>query len=186
MRERNLSANISRLMNPTIILHAYLFLGFALALRADPEKVPYNGDVRVKTLLRSSTNSIGQTIAYPHDAPAEVSILIVTIPSGKQTGWHRHPVPLFGYILSGEVTVQLNNGEKHTFHQGDALAESVNTLHNGVNEGKEPAQLLIFVAGEKNVPFTKKAATDKDGRPLGDFEGTHQSKLTPPANGVDQ
>jgi quercetin dioxygenase-like cupin family protein len=117
---------------------------------------PYEKAIQVKTLLRSSTNSMGQLIEYPSKGSAEASILKVTIPPGKQTGWHQHPVPLFSYILSGSVTVYFKNGEKHTFHQGEAIAESVNTLHNGINEGSTPAELLIFVAGEQNVPFTIK------------------------------
>jgi len=127
-----------------------------LPLKADTEKSPYSGDVKVKTLLRTSTNSVGQPIEYPHQGKAEASVLTVEIAPGGQTGWHKHPVPLFGYVLAGEVTVSLKNGEKHTFHQGEAMAESVNMLHNGINEGKEPTKLLIFIAGEKDVPFTIK------------------------------
>jgi len=141
----------------------YIFLSIAfvvlwvLPVKAETDKEPYNGDVRVKTLLRTSTNSVGQAIEYPHDGKAEISVLTVEIPPGKETGWHRHPVPLFGYVLSGEITVYLAKGEKHTYHQGEAIAESVNTLHNGINEGKESVKLLIFVAGEEKVPFTVKA-----------------------------
>jgi quercetin dioxygenase-like cupin family protein len=132
-----------------------------LPLQADSEKSPYSGDVQVKALLRTSTNSVGQAIVYPHDNKAEVSVLMVEIAPGGETGWHKHPVPIFAYILSGEVTVHFANGDKHTFHQGEAVAESVNMLHNGINEGKEPAKLLIFVAGEKTVPFTVKEIPGK-------------------------
>jgi quercetin dioxygenase-like cupin family protein len=128
-----------------------------IALHAEPSPTPdYNFDVRVTPLLRSSTNFAGQTIEYPHAHPAEVSILTVTIPPGKQTGWHTHPVPLFGYVLSGEITVTIEGHGAHTFHEGEPLAECVNLLHNGVNTGSIPVKLLIFVAGEKTVPFTVK------------------------------
>ncbi len=143
---------------------ALLLITLALALlplRADLAKPDYNNDVSVKTLLRTSTNTAGQEIVYPHDGKAEVSILIVTVPPGKQTGWHQHPVPLFGYVLQGQITVELADGRKNTFHQGDPLAECVNMLHNGTNDGKEVTKLLIVVAGEKDVPFTKKAAAPK-------------------------
>lgn len=139
-----------------IFLPLGIVLSLILPLQADSEKSPYTGNVQVKTLLRTSTNSVGQTIEYPRDNKAEVSVLMVEIAPGGETGWHKHPVPIFAYILSGEITVHLANGDKHTFHQGEAAAESVNMLHNGVNEGKEPAKLLIFVAGEKTVPFTIK------------------------------
>ena len=133
-----------------------LLLGLALLpqIQASPAQTDYNNDVKVTPLLRTSTNAAGQTIEYPQAHPAEVSMLIVTIPPGKQTGWHTHPVPLFGYVLSGEITVTIKGHGKHTFHEGDPLAECVNLLHNGVNEGTIPTKLLIVVAGEKTVPYT--------------------------------
>jgi quercetin dioxygenase-like cupin family protein len=132
-------------------------LGLALTLIAPADdKADYNTDVKVTKLLGTSTNAAGQPIVYPHDAPAEASILIVEIPPGKQTGWHKHPVPLFGYVMSGTLTVEFADSTKKVFHPGDAMAEAVNVLHNGTNSGTEPVKLLIFVAGEKNVPFTIK------------------------------
>jgi quercetin dioxygenase-like cupin family protein len=80
----------------------------------------------------------------------------VEIPVGKETGWHKHPVPLFGYVVSGTLTVYFADGKKNTFHPGDALAEAVNVVHNGINEGKDPVKLIIFVAGEQKIPFTIK------------------------------
>lgn len=145
-------------MTSSKIRFLLLAVGLALSLTVKADDKPdYNNDVKVTKVLRTSTNAAGQPIVYPHDSPAEVSVLIVDIPPGKQTGWHKHPVPLFGYVLSGTITVHFANGKKNVFHQGDALAEAVNVLHNGVNEGTEPVKLLIFVAGEKNVPFTVKA-----------------------------
>ena len=148
-------------MRKLLLLAALTFA--LLPLRADDLKPDYNNDITVKTLLRTSTNSAGQEIVYPHDGKAEVSILLISVPPGKQTGWHQHPVPLFGYVLQGQITVQLANGSKQTFHQGDPLAECVNMLHNGTNDGPELTKLLIVVAGEKDVPFTKKAAAPPAG-----------------------
>jgi quercetin dioxygenase-like cupin family protein len=145
-------------MNRFKIQFPLLALGLTLTLlaRADSE---YNADVKVTKLLRTSTNVAGQPIVYPKDHTAEVSILTVEIPPGKQTGWHIHPVPIFAYMLSGTLTVKFADGKEKTFHPGDAMAEAVNVLHNGTNRGTEPAKLLIFVAGEKNVPFTIKEET---------------------------
>jgi len=151
-------------------------LALTLTVRAD-DKPDYNNDVKVTKVLRTSTNAFGQPIVYPQDSPAEVSILIIDIPPGKQTGWHKHPVPIFGYVLAGTITVHFANGQKNVFHKGDALAEAVNVLHNGVNEGTEPVKLLIFVAGEKNVPFTVKAPLDKGGKPLEDNQVEKSQKV---------
>jgi quercetin dioxygenase-like cupin family protein len=72
----------------------------------------------------------------------------------KQTGWHEHPVPLFAYVLSGTLTEEFSNGEKYEFHKGQALVEAVETPHNAYNAGTEPVKLVVFVLGEKGVPFT--------------------------------
>jgi quercetin dioxygenase-like cupin family protein len=88
-------------------------------------------------------------------------------------------VPLFGYVLAGTITVHFADGKKNVFHQGEAFAESVDTLHNGVNEGTEPVQLLVFVAGEKQVPFTIKATVDPEGHPRSQDEKTPVSPAAP-------
>jgi len=147
-------------MNPLKLTLIAIGFTVSISLYAD-DKPDYNSDVKVTKLLRTSTNVDGQTIVYPRNAPAEVSILIVEIPPGKQTGWHKHPVPIFGYVESGDLTVKFADGTKRHFHPGDALAEAVNVLHNGINEGTEPVKLLIFVAGEKNMPFTIQEKTQK-------------------------
>ncbi|MDB4793707.1 cupin domain-containing protein [Methylacidiphilales bacterium] len=113
--------------------------------------------VKIKTLLKTSLNSGGQKIAYPRGGRAELTALYIEIAPGQETGWHKHPVPHFGYILSGSITVEGADGKKRTYRQGDAAAETVNLLHNGVNRGKKPVKILVFVAGKKNIPITIKA-----------------------------
>jgi len=106
------------------------------------------------TLLRTTVNSIGQPIAYPRDGAAEVTALLVEMAPGEQTGWHRHPVPLLGYILAGELTVHQATGEKRVVGAGEVSLESVGVIHNGVNEGAVPCKMIVFVVGIKDVPFT--------------------------------
>ena len=156
---------MNSLLPRSSLLAVFLAVAPLLHLHADGEKSVYNSSVRVKTLLRTSTNAAGQPIVYP-EGKAEVSVLIVEIPPGRKTGWHIHPVPIFGYVLAGQVTVEFANGEKHTFTEGQALAEAVNLLHQGTNEGKVPTRLLIFVAGKTDSPFTIKAVVDSSGKPV--------------------
>jgi len=108
----------------------------------------------VTTLLQTLTNSIGQPIAYPRDGTPEVTALLVEMAPGEETGWHQHPVPLLGYILSGEITVYQSTGEKRVVGPGEVSLESVNVAHNGVNEGAVPCKMIVFVAGIKDVAFT--------------------------------
>ena len=111
----------------------------------------------VQPLLRTTENSIGQPIAYPREGAPEVTALLVEMAPGEETGWHQHPVPLLGYILAGELTVYQATGEKRVVRAGEVSLESVDVIHNGVNEGVVPCKIIVFVAGIKDVPFTIEA-----------------------------
>ena len=108
----------------------------------------------VQTLLRTTNNSVGQPIAWPRDSTSEVTVLIIEMAPGEETGWHRHPVPLLGYLLAGELTVYQITGEKRVVRAGEVSLESVGVIHNGINEGATPLKMIVFVAGLKDVPFT--------------------------------
>lgn len=106
------------------------------------------------TIFRTTVNSVGQPIEYPREGTPEVTALLIEMAPGEKTGWHQHPVPLLGYILSGELTVYQASGEKRVVRAGGVSLESVDVIHNGVNEGSEPVKMIVFVTGIKDVPFT--------------------------------
>ena len=106
------------------------------------------------TLLSTSKTVLGQTISYPAGAPAEVTAAIITMLPGEQTGWHRHDVPMFGYILEGEITVDYGAKGTRVYRQGDALIEAIDVPHNGRNTGKGEARILAVFMGANGVPNT--------------------------------
>lgn len=108
----------------------------------------------VTGLLASQTTIIGQPIAYPTGAPAKITSAIVTMLPGEATGWHQHDVPMFGYILEGEVTVDYGAKGTHVYRQGDAVIEAVDWPHNGRNTGTVPARILAVFMGAKGIPNT--------------------------------
>jgi quercetin dioxygenase-like cupin family protein len=57
-------------------------------------------------------------------------------------------------MLSGAITVEMENGEKYGFKEGDTIIEVMNTPHNGVNSGPVPAKLIVFYTGEQGSPNT--------------------------------
>jgi quercetin dioxygenase-like cupin family protein len=112
----------------------------------------YDRAIKVEPLLVSSSTANGAPIVYPRTDRPEVRILQIEVPPGAETGWHRHPSPCYGYVISGSLTVELEDGTKMTYKAGQALAEVVNTLHNGKNTGAETAKLIMVVTGEKGSP----------------------------------
>ncbi|BFM40817.1 cupin domain-containing protein [Synechocystis sp. LKSZ1] len=109
--------------------------------------------VKVTPVLKTETSWDGQPIVYP-PGQAEITGLIVEIAPGAETGWHLHPVPSFGLMLAGELTVTLRDGQVKILKAGDALAEVVNVAHNGRNLGTVPVKLIVFYAGAVGQPLT--------------------------------
>ena len=136
-------------------------LAAGLLLHGEPPAEGYRREIRITPLLRTSTTAFGQPISYPQIAQPEVTSVLVEIPPGAETGWHRHPVPCYAYILSGSLSVEIEDGTTHVLSAGQALAETVNTLHNGKNLGTEPVKLVMFATGEKGSPFTVRAEKPK-------------------------
>lgn len=116
----------------------------------------YATGVVIKPLLKTRTDNAGHPLVYPATGPAESHGLIVEIPAGQETGWHRHPVPCLAYVLEGEIRVHLRNGDVKVIQAGQAIAEFVDLDHNGVNPGPGPARLVFFVIGTADQPFTVK------------------------------
>lgn len=121
----------------------------------------YKKQIKVQLLLASSTTVAGQPIVYPKTDKPEVRAVLVEIPPGAETGWHKHPFPCYAYILSGSLSVELEDGTVHNLTAGQALAETVNIAHNGKNTGSEPVKLVMFVTGETGNPFTVPAPIPK-------------------------
>ena len=114
----------------------------------------YNKGVVLETILKTDTTSIGQKINYPGFANDEVSIVKVTIPPGKSTGWHKHVFPVFAYVLQGTLTVEVENHKTLQYPANTSFSEVINTLHNGTNNGKEDVILIAFFLGEKGKPLS--------------------------------
>ena len=109
--------------------------------------------IKVTPLLKTTTSWDGKQIVYPA-GQAEITEILVEIAPGGETGWHLHPVPSFGFILSGTLEVTRKSGEVKRLTASDALAEVVETLHNGRNVGAEPVKLVVFYTSVVGKPLT--------------------------------
>ncbi|MDA7949102.1 MAG: cupin domain-containing protein [Hyphomicrobiaceae bacterium] len=126
------------------ILAAMMLAGPAMA--RGPEHQDYK---RIEKIFSGSKTAIGETIHYPKGEPVDIESLIVTLKPGEETGWHKHGVPAFGYILSGEVTVDYGEKGKRTYKAGEGFVDAMNWLHNGMNEGAVPVRILVVFMGAK-------------------------------------
>ena len=97
-------------------------------------------------LLSTGTTVVGEPIVYPSGKP-HVTAAIVTIGPGSRTIAHKHGVPMFAYILEGEITVDYGKHGKRTYRKGQSLMEAMNVAHFGENTGTEPMRLIVVYMG---------------------------------------
>jgi len=115
--------------------------GFAAARDAAPP-----ASYPAVPLLSTGTTIVGETIRYP-TGDAHITAAIVTLAPGGRTILHKHGVPLFAYILAGELTVNYGAHGTRTYSQGQSFMEAMDVAHFGINEGAQPVRILAVYMG---------------------------------------
>ncbi len=110
----------------------------------------YSSEIQVVELLDAETNAIGQIIEYPDFDKAKVTLRKVLFPPGTDTGWHKHDVPVFGYIISGTLTVEVEERESVEYTSGESFAESIGIYHRGINKTEDDVEVIaIYLGGDE-------------------------------------
>jgi quercetin dioxygenase-like cupin family protein len=106
-------------------------------------------------LLSSGETIVGERIVYPTSAPAKVTAAVVTLLPGQETGWHTHGVPVFGYVIEGELEVDYGDKGVHVYRGGEAVLEAISAPHNGRNIGTGPMRILAVFMGADGLKTTE-------------------------------
>ena len=101
----------------------------------------------VEEVLATSATVVGEPLQYPKGARAVLHAVVITLRPGESTVRHRHDVPLFAYILEGELTVDYAGHGKRIYRTGDALLEAMRVSHAGQNTGSSPVRILAVFLG---------------------------------------
>jgi quercetin dioxygenase-like cupin family protein len=139
MLQRSLTVALAMIASHTLT-------GRATAQDAAPSKI-----YPAAPILSTGTSILGETIRYPKAGPAHVTAAIVTLEPGAKTVMHKHGVPLFAYILDGELTVDYGKHGKRTYSQGQSFMEAMAVAHFGINNGSQPVRLLAVYMGAKRA-----------------------------------
>ena len=102
-------------------------------------------------LLSTGTTIVREPIRYPTSGAAHVTAAIVTLAPGARTIMHKHGVPMFAYILEGEITVDYGPHGTRTYRQGQSLMEAMDVAHFGENTGAQPMRLIAVYMGAKDA-----------------------------------
>ncbi len=103
-------------------------------------------------LDKRETTMTNQRLFYPAERQAQVTSLVLTLAPGERIQTHQHPVPLYGYILDGELTITYEKETPRSVTKGEAFIEALNTWHYGENTGNVPLRLLVVYIGAEGLP----------------------------------
>ncbi len=139
--------------NIVATLVALLVIAFSNAAGAAETQLEY---ARVVPLVATSQTILDEPISYPRGT-AQIISAIVTLQPGESTGFHKHGVPTYGYILSGAVTVDYGTHGTRTYRAGTGFMEAMDVWHDGTNDGSAPCRILVvFMGTDKSANVIKR------------------------------
>jgi quercetin dioxygenase-like cupin family protein len=102
-------------------------------------------DLKVDTLTQQAIGDLKN---------AQVFMQVVSVPPGVKSGAHRHPGPVFGYVLEGTLELHIQGSEPRTLHKGEMFYEPDGVVHEGTRNpsSKDEARFLAMVIGPVGKP----------------------------------
>ena len=83
---------------------------------------------------------------------AKVTMIEVTIEPGQSSPPHRHPGPVFGYVLEGDYEWAINDQPVKKLKVGETFYEPAMTLHRvSRNPGKSRTRILAVMAHPRDA-----------------------------------
>lgn len=131
-------------------------IGFSAAAFAQqtgqPSALP--SGFETKPLLKSVKTADGDALQYPKTEKPEIVAVTGTIQPGGRTPLHQHPIPVFVYVMEGELEVQTEGKEPRGYKTGDSFIESMNRSHQAFNKSNSTAKILVVFVGEEGKATT--------------------------------
>lgn len=126
-------------------------LALAWVLLATPHALADAQPVTVKTIVRTTETASGQPIKVPEHP--ELIVSTYEIAPHQTLPLHKHPYARYGYVLSGEITVDVRDGGSHHYVAGDVIVEVIDQWHSG-STGDLPVKLLVIDQVPEGSPTT--------------------------------
>ncbi|WP_353572908.1 cupin domain-containing protein [Candidatus Albibeggiatoa sp. nov. BB20] len=108
--------------------------------------------VVAEELLKSQTSWDKGKISYPK-GQLQITSIKLLIKQGETLPFHCHPVPTMGYVLKGMLEIEIKQGIKKIFQQGESVIEVMRTIHRGRAIGSD-VEVVVFYAGAVSMPNT--------------------------------
>ncbi|MDR3515794.1 MAG: cupin domain-containing protein [Azospirillaceae bacterium] len=129
-------------------------LAISLAIGMAPSIAFADGGYTSQPLIATGKTIMGEPIIYPTTGPALITARTSTFAPGATTILHQHGVPLFTYILEGELTIDYGSSGVKTYKKGEAYVEAMHVTHMGKNLGTVPVVILAVYIGAEGAENT--------------------------------
>lgn len=132
----------------SILLATALLIQTSVSAGEGPSKS--TSTIHVKPIpMESAKTIIGQDFRYPSGTP-QIQAFEIEIPPGQQTTLHRHAIPLFAYIASGDLELDYGSKGKKIVRSGTSFVEAINWCHFGKPLGNQSVRIIAVYLGQKN------------------------------------
>ena len=106
-------------------------------------------------LLKTSQSWDGAELPDYLVGEPELRVLKVILPPHRSLPKHHHDVMSYGVVTKGQLTLVRESDQKEkTVKQGEAVVETVGTVHHGENRGDEPAEVYVFYLSQEGTPLS--------------------------------
>lgn len=130
-------------LNRAVFAAAAVVLGVA-GVRASKGQQP--PAVQRTVLLKQDTSVPGR----------EAVMALVELPPGAREGRHTHPGEVYGYVLEGTPTLDVEGQPTRTLKPGEVFSIAAGQIHEGSNKSNSPVKLSAVFFVEKGKPMTTK------------------------------
>ena len=128
-------------------------MGLAVPFSALAQDDALPAGFTAEPLIKTGVDRDNGPITYPQGTPEVISV-IGTLEQGGRTALHEHPVPVYVYILEGEIELKSEGGDPHRYKAGEAFMEAQNRKHQAFNVADTPTRLLVVFMAEEGQPTT--------------------------------
>ncbi len=103
-------------------------------------------------------SELNQVLAHPLEIPEgelEARVVRAMIEPRTIAAWHTHPTPVYLYIATGTLTMEVEGQERRQVAAGEAIAEPLNSPMRVINEGDEAVEIIVFQISPPKSEFLK-------------------------------
>lgn len=139
----------------------------ASAASAQQQEGQQEGGQQQLAEIDKPASQLDQVLAHQVDlqgGPQEVRVVTATIDPKTAAGWHTHPMPVYVFVQEGSLTMEVEGKEPRQLTAGEATAEPLDARMRVINEGDQPAKLVVFQISPAEEAFLEQEPGQGQGQ----------------------